>query len=99
MKTHKMMATVGKGGKVVLDNLPFAEGKRVEVTVHQTEPEERPWPPEFPLEGTVIKYDPGIVTPEGRPWPPPEHPMKNSVIRYDDPLEPACLPEEWEALQ
>ena len=73
MKTHKTMATVGKGGKVVLDNLPFAEGKRVEVTVHQTEPEERPWPPEFPLEG--------------------------SVIRYDDPFEPACPPEEWEAVK
>ncbi len=99
METHKTTAKVGKNGKVVLDNLPFAEGVKVEVTVHQVKSDERPWPPEFPLEGAVIKYDERVDTPDSRPWPPPEHPMKNSVIRYDDPFEPACPPEEWEALQ
>ena len=72
MKTHKATAKVGKDGKIVLDNLPFAEGSEVEVTVRQVEGAERPWPPEFPL--------------------------LNSVIKYDDPFEPACPPEEWEAL-
>lgn len=73
MKTHKTTAKVEKGGKVVLENLPFAEGDQVEVAVRVTMPAERPWPPEFPL--------------------------KDSVIRYDEPFEPACPPEEWEAVR
>ena len=52
----------------------------------------------FP-EGVRVQITMYQIEPAGRSWPPPEHPMKNSVIRYDDPLEPACPPEEWEALQ
>lgn len=73
MATYKTTAKVGKDGQVVLENLPFANGVEVEVTVESQAAIDRPWPPEFPLEGSVIKYD--------------------------DPLEPACPPEEWEAIR
>ena len=72
MTTHKATTIVGKGGKIILEDLPFTEGVEVEVTLTTTSKDDRPWPPEFPLEG--------------------------SVIRYDDPFDPACPPEEWEAL-
>lgn len=72
MKTHKTTAKVGKGGRVLIENLPYAEGVEVEVTVEAQTKGDRPWPP--------------------------EHPMRGSVIRYDDPFEPACPPEDWEGL-
>lgn len=72
MKTYKTTAKVDQDGRIILDNLPFAIGSAVEVEVTAGEADERPWPPEFPLQ--------------------------NSVIKYDDPFEPACPPEEWEAL-
>lgn len=72
MKAHTTTVKMEPGGKIVLDNLPFAEGEEVEVTVQPAAKPGRPWPPEFPLKG--------------------------SVIRYDDPFEPACPPEEWEAI-
>lgn len=74
MTTYKTTAKVGKNGKIVLENLPFEDGVRVEVTVE-------------------------TVSTVARPWPRPEHPMIGSVLRYDDPLEPACPPEEWEAVK
>ena len=49
-------------------------------------------------EGDEVAVTVQSAAKEGRPWPPPEHPMKGSVLRYDDPFEPACPPEEWEAL-
>lgn len=71
MTKHKATAKVGKGGKIILENVPFAEGDEVEVTVE-----------------TAVKDGR-----QGRL----KHPMRGSVIRYDDPFEPACPPEEWEA--
>ncbi len=73
MKPHKTTAKVGENGKVILDDLPFDEGDEVTVTVEPVKKEGRPWPPEFPLRGSFLKYD--------------------------DPFEPACPPEEWEALR
>jgi hypothetical protein len=31
--------------------------------------------------------------------PTPTYPLRGSVIRYDDPFEPAAPPEDWEALR
>ena len=49
-------------------------------------------------EGSEVEVILRPASTEGRPWPPPQHPMKGSVLRYDDPFEPACPPEEWEAV-
>ena len=57
MQTYQTFAKVGKNGELTLNALPFAEGAQVKITVREVETDSRPWPPEFPLRGSVIKYD------------------------------------------
>lgn len=42
-----------------------------------------------------------VVVQMAPPYPPlPDvSPLKGTVLKYDDPFEPACPPEDWEALR
>jgi len=55
-----------------LENLPFEEGKTVEIIILEANEK-----------GVVIK----------------PNPIKGSLLKYDNPFEPACPPEDWEALR
>lgn len=72
MEAVRVKATVQQNGQIVLNDLPFEEGKRVEVIVLDTNREE---------------VMPGA------------NPLKGSVLRYDDPFEPAASIEDWEVLR
>ena len=65
-------ATIQANGRVILNDLPFEEGKQVEIIVLDS---------------------------NGKPDAPRVNPLKGSVLRYDDPFEPACPLEDWEALR
>ncbi len=56
MKTFKVEKTVGAGGSVVLEQLPFTAGERVEIVIVPVEPpagsSER-----YPLRGTPYRFD------------------------------------------
>jgi hypothetical protein len=56
MQTHKTLATVQEGGKLVVENVPFAAGEQVEVVIAVPEPKnERPKLRR--LQGTPYRYD------------------------------------------
>lgn len=56
MEAHRTQATVQQNRRIVLEDLPFDEGEKVEVIVLESgqSSEEAA---ENPLKGTVIKYD------------------------------------------
>ncbi len=45
----------------------------------------------------IIVLDDSLVTADVRNSAGPENRLQGSVLRYDNPFEPAVLPEEWEA--
>lgn len=63
MEAVRIEAIVQPNGRVILNDLPFEEGKQVEVIVLETNERETP---------------------------PTANPLKGSVLRYDDPFEPAA---------
>ena len=67
MEAVRVEATVQSNGRVILDDLPFEEGKQVEI---------------------IILESNGIETKQKL------NPLKGSVLRYDDPFEPAAPVEE-----
>ncbi len=72
MEAVRIEAKVQTNGRVILNDLPFEEGKDVEVIVLEI---------------------------NGKPAEPRPNPLKGSVLRYDDPFEPACPIDDWEALR
>lgn len=72
MEAHRVESVVEPNGRVLLENLPFEEGKTVEIIVLETNEKE-----------TVFQ----------------KNPIKGALLKYDNPFEPACPPEDWEALQ
>ena len=72
MEAVRIEATVQSNGRVILNDLPFEEGKQVEIIVLDT---------------------------NGKKPIPYVNPLKGSVLRYDDPFEPACPIEDWEVLR
>ena len=72
MEVVRIEAKVQTNGRIILNDLPFEEGKDVEIIVMETN--EKPTETE-------------------------SNPLKGSVLRYDDPFEPACPIEDWEALR
>lgn len=71
MEAIRIEATVQPNGRVILNDLPFEEGKQVEIIVLDSN---------------------GIETAQKL------NPLKGSVLRYDDPFEPAAPIEDWEVL-
>ncbi len=60
MKAHKIATTLTEDGKLVLQGLPFYAGDMVEVILlHQTQAQNPspPTPNQYPLQGTVYRYD------------------------------------------
>lgn len=72
MEAIRIEATVQPKGRVILNDLPFEEGKKVEIIVLDT---------------------------NGKETMPKTNPLKGSVLRYDDPFEPATPIEDWEVLR
>ncbi len=68
----RIEATVQQNGRVILNDLPFEEGKQVEIIVLDTD-----------SSSTIGQTNP----------------LKDSVLRYDDPFGPACPIEDWEVLR
>ena len=56
METYHIEATVGQDGTLILRDLPFPSGDRVEVTVRSCGPAESQIDP-YPLRGQPIRYD------------------------------------------
>ncbi|HTK27041.1 MAG TPA: hypothetical protein VL327_10825 [Pyrinomonadaceae bacterium] len=71
MEAHRIETTVQPHGRVVLENLPFEEGEKVEIIVMEAHEEGEN----------------------------PENPLRGTLLKYDDPFEPAVPPEDWEALK
>ncbi len=72
MEAVRIEATVQSNGRVILNDLPFEDGKQVEIIVLDN---------------------------NGKATEPQVNPLKGSVLRYDDPFEPACPAEDWVALR
>ena len=72
MEAVRIEAKVQSNGRVILNDLPFEEGKDVEIIVFET---------------------------NGKQTEPKSNPLKGSVLKYDDPFEPAVPIEDWEALR
>ncbi len=56
MEAVRIEATVQPNGQVILNDLPFEEGKQVEVIVLDTNGKKKT-PHINPLKGSVLKYD------------------------------------------
>jgi hypothetical protein len=72
MEALRIETTIQPHGRIVLNDLPFEVGKKVEIIVLDT---------------------------NGSKSVPYENPLKGSVLRYDDPFEPATPLEDWEVLR
>lgn len=70
MQAHRIETIVQPNGKIVLENLPFNEGEKVEIIVLETQTKTSSEKP-LSLRGTLLKYD--------------------------EPFEPATAIENWEA--
>lgn len=55
MQAHKVRGHVGDDGSLTLENLPFAAGEEVEVTITAEVPKAYD-PSRYPLRGTPIRY-------------------------------------------
>lgn len=70
MEAVRVKATIQPNGRIVLENLPFVAGDKVEIIILEANGD-IPHPTANPLKGTLLKYD--------------------------DPFEPAVPIEDWEA--
>ena len=70
MEAHRVEAVVQPNGRIVLEDLPFEEGEKVEVIV---------------LEANEQTDD--------------DNPLKGTLLKYDDPFEPAVPLEDFEVLR
>lgn len=57
MEAHRVETIVQPRGRVVLENLPFEEGEKVEVIVLEALDEEEKTENPYPLRGTLYKYE------------------------------------------
>lgn len=72
MEAVRVETTVQPNGRVILENLPFDEGEKVEVIVLESD------------KGNGNSSD---------------NPLKGTLLKYDDPFEPAAPLEDWEVLK
>jgi hypothetical protein len=80
MNAYKVETVLTEDGTLLLQGLPFQAGDTVEVIVL-----ERP----SCQQGETSTLSPGSD----------QYPLRGTVIRYDDPFEPAVPVEDWEALR
>lgn len=64
--THHADVTVSENGTIVIENTPFQEGEKVEVTISHPAASERE--DYYPLKGTVLKYEDPFSSAAGDDW-------------------------------
>lgn len=57
MSAHRIETTLKQDGKLVLEDLPFLAGDKVEVTILESNTKYNRDNNRYPLRGTVIKYE------------------------------------------
>jgi len=57
MQAYRIETTVGKGQKVLIEGVPFEEGRSVEVIVFETKNALQKTKDQYPLRGTPYRYD------------------------------------------
>ncbi|MDW7709691.1 MAG: hypothetical protein SCH98_04390 [Deferrisomatales bacterium] len=57
MQAYRVETTVAKGGRIVLDRVPFVEGEPVEVIVIERPPLAHEAEERYPLRGKPYRYD------------------------------------------
>lgn len=72
MEAVRIETTIQRNGCVILNDLPFEDGKQVEIIVL-----------DINGKGTL----------------PTVNPLKGTLLKYDDPFEPAVPIEDWEVLK
>jgi hypothetical protein len=82
-QVYEADAVVAKDGTVRVEGVPFPTGDRVRVVIRGT-------PTAAPRRHSPEEVEGSRLVREG---------LKGSVLRYDDPFEPAVPPEEWDALR
>ena len=55
METHRVEKIIQSNGTVVLENLPFDEGEKVEIIILKSDAESENG--RYPLRGTIYKYE------------------------------------------
>ncbi len=65
MNAHRIETVVGNNQTVILENLPFQEGEKVEVIVLEKKPESQH---SNSLRGTVVKYDAPFESAAAEDW-------------------------------
>lgn len=76
---------------------PEFRGKRVQILVT---PIDAPLPGELdPRYARYIKPPPPLTEEQRKEFENNPYPLRGTVLRYDDPFEPAVPPEDWEANQ
>ena len=76
MNAHKLAVTLLDDGNLHLKGLPFQAGDTVEIIILEQGQKE------FPSQPLQVNY-----------------PLQGTVLRYDDPFEPAVVTEDWDALR
>jgi hypothetical protein len=56
MQAHRIEKIVQPNGTLILENLPFEEGKKVEIIILETQVEPKV-ENQYPLRGTIYKYE------------------------------------------
>ena len=72
MEAVRIEATIQPHGRVILNDLPFEDGKQVEIIVLDI---------------------------HGKGKSPTANPLKGTLLKYEDPFEPAVPIEDWEVLR
>jgi hypothetical protein len=57
MEELRLKTTVGHNGRIVVENLPFQEGDKVEIVVSEVKMERDESADPYPLRGTPYRYD------------------------------------------
>jgi hypothetical protein len=71
MQAHRTERIIQPNGTLILENLPFEAGDKVEVIVLEIQPQK---------EET-------------------DNPLRGTLLKYEDPFEPAVPLEDWEVLK
>jgi len=76
MNAHKLAVTLLDDGTLHLKGLPFQAGDTVEIIILGQ------------IQKEVLSQPPQV-----------NYPLQGTVLRYDDPFEPAVTTEDWDALR
>src|SRR6266478_6503879 len=98
MEIFRTFQTVA-GPQLVVDLPERFQGRTLEVTIVPVEDVEgKPIPPEEdPRYARYIQKRPELTEEQKKLLAENPYPLRGTVLRYDDPFEPAVPPEDWEA--